>query len=343
MNLKELSNILGISQTTVSRALNGYPEVSEATRQKVSAAALQYNYTPNTRARSLATGLNHTVGHVIPLSETNEVGNPIFTDFIAGASEIYAAHNFDMHITMASRDEQEDVYRKLALKGSVDGVIIHGPKPNDPRITLLQELGLPFVVHGRSISEKEENYSWVDVNNKRSFEAATKHLIDLGHRRIALLNGLESMGFAQRRRAGYEAAHQKAHITIDENLCTNEEMTEEYGFRIANQMLSFKNPPSAFIASSIISGYGIRRAIEARHLRIKEDISVVIHDDELSYLRNGYEDTPVFTCTRSSVRKAGNICAEMLINKIKHPQSPVTSQLLEAELIIGNSTGPCSS
>ena len=85
MKLKELSELLNLSQTTVSRALNGYPEVSEATRRRVQAAAKAHGYRPNIRARSLATGRAMAIGHVIPVTAQHEMVNPVFTDFLAGA------------------------------------------------------------------------------------------------------------------------------------------------------------------------------------------------------------------------------------------------------------------
>ena len=87
MNLKSLAEELGLSQTTVSRALNGYPEVSEATRQRVEEAARRHNYRPNSRAKGLATGRAMVIGQVIPTSVQHEMVNPIFGDFVAGASQ----------------------------------------------------------------------------------------------------------------------------------------------------------------------------------------------------------------------------------------------------------------
>ena len=90
MNLKTLAQKLGLSPTTVSRALNGYPEVSETTRARVSAAAKAANYHPNTQAKRLATGRAMAIGHIIPISDRHEIVNPGFADFIAGAGEVYA-------------------------------------------------------------------------------------------------------------------------------------------------------------------------------------------------------------------------------------------------------------
>jgi len=338
MNLKELSAKLGLSATTVSRALNGYPEVNEATRERVMAAAKRFNYRPNTRAIQLATGRAMAVGHVIPLATRHEIVNPIFADFISGAGETYSRHGFEMMLSLVADETEEDAYRALKAKGNVDGVIVHSPKLDDPRIALLHDIGLPFVVHGRA-SGTTIPYSWLDVNNRRAFQRATEFLLDLGHRRIALVNGLEYMDFAIRRRAGYTDALASRGIALDPALMTSDEMTEMSGYRAARAMLAEADPPSAFLVASIISGMGVRRAISDIGLVMGRDVSVIIHDDDLSYLKNG-EAVPIFTATRSSVREAGKLAAGMLLDLIAKPGGPPRSRLLEAELIIGQSTGP---
>ncbi|MCX7888114.1 MAG: substrate-binding domain-containing protein [Rhodobacteraceae bacterium] len=340
MNLKELSEKLGLSQTTVSRALNGYPEVNEETRRRVMDAARRHNYRPNMRAKSLATGRAMAIGHIIPLSTKHEIVNPIFADFIAGAGEVYSSAGYDMVLSVVSDADEARAYRDLKAKGTVDGVIVHGPKLDDQRIPLLHDIALPFVVHGRSTGCTIP-YSWLDVNNRRAFERATEFLLDLGHRRIALVNGLEYMDFAVRRRTGYLSALERRGITPDHRLMRSEEMTEGYGYRTARELLSAPDRPTAFLTASLISALGVRRAIEEAGLRMGRDVSVVTHDDELSYLRNG-EDVPIFTATRSSVREAGRGAAEMLLSIIAaaNPDSPPQSRLLEATLVVGMSTGP---
>ncbi|MCB6177246.1 substrate-binding domain-containing protein [Rhodobacter sp. Har01] len=338
MNLKELATKLGLSPTTVSRALNGYPEVNEATRERVMAAAKRHNYRPNARAIRLATGRAMAVGHVIPVATRHEIVNPIFADFIAGAGETYSRNDYDMVLSVVPDEDEEDTYRALRSKGNVDGVIVHAPKMEDRRIALLHEIGLPFVVHGRA-SGVTLPYPWVDVNNRRAFQRATEFLLDLGHRHIALVNGLEFMDFAMRRRAGYLDALAARGIAPDPALMASDEMTEVSGYRAATRMLALPRPPTAFLAASMISGMGIRRAVEERGLKLGRDVSVIIHDDDLSYMKNG-EDVPIFTATRSSVRDAGRIAAEMLLGLIARPQDPPPTRLLEADLVIGQSTGP---
>lgn len=343
MNLKELAHNLGLSQTTVSRALNGYPEVSEATRRKVREAAEAHNYRPSVRAKSLATGRSMTIAHVVPLSSQHEMVNPIFSDFIAGAGEEYARAGYDLLLSVVPDSEQDRMYRDLVTRQAVDGLIVQAPSLTDNRIPLLNELGIPFVVHGRSTGVLSD-YNWLDVNNRRAFERATGLLLDLGHRRIALVNGLASLDFANRRNDGYKRALLERGIAIDPDLIAHDEMTENYGFEVARRLLASPNPPTAFLVSSIIPAIGVRRAVTDAGLEFGRDVSIVIHDDDLSYFRNT-GDVPLFTAVRSSVHEAGKRAAAMLIEIIRRRQEGLKDQpsmhtLMEAELTIGQSTGP---
>ena len=339
MNLRELAESLGLSQTTVSRALNGYPEVREETRARVLAAARAANYTPNTRARRLATGRAMTIGHVISLVGKTEMVNPIFSDFLAGAGEVYVREGYDMLLSVVGPGGEEDAYRQMAANGSVDGVMIQGPQLADPRLPLLQELGLPFVMHGRTRSEVP--YSWFDIDNASAFRRATEFLLDFGHRRIALVNGQENYDFAFRRRAGYEEALTARNVPVNPDLMSADVMTEAHGYVSAARMLDGPNPPTAFLVSSIISAIGVRRAAGERELRLGRHISLICHDDVLSYLSND-GDGPAFTATRSSIRAAGARCAEMLISLIRNPDQPPIQELREVELTVGRSTCPAA-
>ncbi|MAQ39320.1 MULTISPECIES: LacI family DNA-binding transcriptional regulator [Thioclava] len=339
MNLKTLALELGLSPTTVSRALNGYPEVSEATRRRVREAAEAANYHPNTQAKRLATGRAMAIGHIIPISDRHEIVNPVFADFIAGAGEVYARAGYDMVMTIVPDDSEARAYAELRSKGNVDGVLIHAPKVEDHRIAMLDTLGMPYVLHGR-VSGSDSAFSWVDVNNKRAFERATNFLLDLGHRRIALINGIGEMDFARRRRRGYEAALKARDMAIDPALIVEGEMTEAQGHDAAREMLQWPNPPTAFLTASLLSAMGARRGIEEAGLVMGRDVSIVTHDDELGYLRNGTAEEPIFTATRSSVREAGRRCAALLIEQIESGDRSPRHELMEAVLVVGQSTGP---
>jgi LacI family transcriptional regulator len=339
MNLKELSEHLGLSQTTVSRALNGFPEVSESTRRRVADAALSLNYRPNARAKALATGKAWSIGHVIPLDLKSELVNPIFGEFVAGASEIYAANGYELLLSVANDENEVDIYRDLKAKGSVDGVIVQAPRRGDTRIALLHDIGMPFVVHGR-VTDLDLEYSWIDINNRSAFMRATKFLLDLGHRRIGLINGQETLDFAHKRRMGFTQAMNDAGVEVNETLMTAGDLTERYGFFAASQLLECDAPPTALLVSSYITAIGVRRALKDRGLILGRDVSVIIHDDELSFFYNS-EDIPLFTSTRSSVRNAGRRAAEILMQVMDNPSSGPITELMEADLSVGTSTGPC--
>lgn len=338
MKLKELSAKLGLSPTTVSRALNGYSEVSEKTRRRVVEAARLHNYQPDARAQSLATGRAMAIGHVISTSARHELVNPVFADFIAGAGETYAKADYDLVLRVVNDKDEFEIYRHFAQRRRVDGVIIHGPQKSDPRLPLLESLGLPFLVHGR-VSDHDDDYSWLDINNRRAFQRATEFLIDLGHKKIALINGVETMDFAARRRDGYLEALSNHKIETNQSLMTSSEMTEKHGYDSAKKMLAMSSRPTAFLASSTIIALGVRHAIETCGLQMGRDISVVTHDDDLSYFASGDEE-PLFTSTKSSVHEAGRLAAEMLLDIVSDPSAPPRQRMLEAVLTVGRSTGP---
>ncbi|MEL6952094.1 MAG: LacI family DNA-binding transcriptional regulator [Pseudomonadota bacterium] len=351
MNLRQLAASLRLSQTTVSRALNGYPEVGAATRRRVLEAARAANYQPNARARRLATGRAMTVGHVISIRQQSEMINPIFADFITGAGEVYAREGYDLVLSIVPEADEAKTFRTWAAQGSVDGVMLQAPQRQDDRIALLSELGIPFLVHGRSETGRgpdgRRDYAWLDVANADGFQAATGHLLGLGHRRIALVNGPETLDFAARRRRGFERAFEAAGLSADPTLMFQDVMTENYGYRVAVEALD-KNgktdgPPSAFLTASIMSALGVQRAVIERGLTLGRDVSLVTYDDELSYLQN--QPGPggglrAFSAVRSSVRAAGRRCAELLLEQIATPTAEKPQELWTPQFVSGVSSGP---
>lgn len=341
MNLRELSALLGLSQTTVSRALNGYPEVRAETRARVEAAARKHNYRPSSRAQGLATGRNNAIAHVIPVDSSHEMVNPVFADFIAGASEVYAESGFDMVLSIVRDRDEARTYREIAARHAVDGIIVHAPLTGDPRTGLLDGLGLPYVVHGR-FSTDEQSYSWVDMNNRRAFERATEFLLDLGHRDILLLNGPDFMDFSQRRRAGFADAYARRGLAPRPDLIRGAGMTQSHGYETTAELLDLPRPPTAILASSLIIALGARQACHDGGLEPGREVSIVTHDDDLSYFRNGGAE-PYFTALVSPVRDHGRRAARMLLRIIDDPSIAPMTELLEADLRVGRSTGPAPS
>ncbi len=329
---------LGVSQTTVSRALNGFPEVSEATRKRVREAAQSLNYRPSSSAASLATGKSRIIGHVVPLAD-HEMINPHFADVLAGTSETCERAGYDLLLRMVRPADEEALYRDLADRRRVDGVILHAPRLTDARIDLLQEIGLPFVVHGRA--QHETGYDWLDVNNEQAMKQATQRLIDYGHRRIGFVNGMENMGFAYRRRSGYENALSLNGLSPIETRMTTGELTEPFGYKALRTMLALSDPPTAVLFSSILPAIGALRLMAERGLKAGRDISVMAYDDELSCLIDADGDDAIaLTAMRSSIRDAGKRIAQMLIERIAEPDAPPKQERWEATYHAGRTIGP---
>ncbi len=335
MNLKQLSEVLNLSPTTVSRALNGYPEVNADTKRRVIEAARLHGYTPNTQARRLATGRTMGIGHVIPLTE-HDVINPIFADFIAGAGEAYARAGYNMVLSVTPADKELETYRTLHSSHTVDGVILHGPRVEDPRLEVLQELGMPFVVHGRMMDT--EGHSWMDIRNEEAFFEATSRLTDLGHRRIALLNGTTDFTFALRRQTGFTKAMEAAGLEADPDLILGSDMNEPFGYSGTKELLARSDRPTAILTSSLATALGVNRALTEAGLALGKDMSVITHDDALSFLPNGGE-TPLFASTKSPLRPAGLRCGEMIIDLIEGRVAGPITELWDVPFIEGASLG----
>ncbi|MDO5647594.1 LacI family DNA-binding transcriptional regulator [Paracoccus sp. (in: a-proteobacteria)] len=338
MNLKEFAQIVGMSQTTVSRALNGHPEVSERTRARILAEARRLGYSPNTYARSLAMGHGQVIGCMIPAHGRDEIVNPIYADFLAGVGAVCAQRRFDINLSVVPDLDDPETYRGLKSKGMVGGVIVQFPRVNDPRPALLSQIGLPFVVHGR-VSQCDTPYSWVDVNNRRAFERAAGFLIQLGHRDIALLNGDETLDFAHRRRDGVVAALRDSGLSPDPARMFSGDMTVAYGYSHARKLLAQDRPPTAILCAATMIAIGVQQAAQQAGLQLGRDLSVLTFDDDLSYYSNP-ETEPVFTAMRSPVRAHGQCIADVLLTKVTTGDDAPVSKLFEAELVVGQSTAP---
>lgn len=336
MNLKELSAELGLSQTTVSRALNGYPEVSEATRERVLAAAARHGYRPSPAARRLATGRAHALGIVFPV-ERNVLLDPLFVEFLAGVSETAGRHHFDILVSPTRADEEIATYQRLARNGTVDAVIVSGPALVDERIRAMEKIGFPMVVHGRPVSDRPVAH--LDIDNEGAFYQATRFLGQLGHRRIALVNGDDRYTFAADRRAGMLRALNEAGIPEADCPYVPGPMTMENGYRVARATLAGESRPTAYLCGSILVALGVLRAVAEAGLDVPGDVSVIAHDDEMPAFRADHMHPPL-TTTRSSIRAAGLRIAEIALARIEGQGPEDFEEVWPVELVVRGSTGP---
>ena len=337
MNLKELSERLGLSQTTVSRALNGYPEVNAATRDRVLKAANQTGYKPNKTAQRLATGKATSIGLV--MQSAPEIGADLhFAEFLAGLAEEAVKQDFNFIMAPATPDDEMSAIRRLISSGYVDAIFLAHITDPDPRIDLLRASSIPFLVHGRIMGEVHD-YPYLDVDNERAFYTAAKLLLQLGHRRIALLNGGANFTFAIRRELGARRALEEAGLTLPDALLKHTLMSDHEGMRGMEQFLALPEPPTAVLCSSTVLALGAVRAMNNAGLKLGEDISLIAHDDVLPMLRPENFRVPL-TTTRSSLRAAGSRIAKRLISGLQGQDALPQQELWEAELIVRASTGP---
>lgn len=338
VNLKQLSQLLGLSQTTISRALNGYPEVNEDTRQRVVKAAAETGYRPNRAAQRLATGKAGSIGLVMPVSpgHTSDVH---FGEFQLGLSEEALRHDFHFVIMPAHPRDEEQALRWLVASGSVDGYYLAYMCENDPRIAMAKSLSVPFIVHGRSYGV-EEDFPFLDVDNEAAFYDASRLLLDLGHTKFGLLNGPEDLDFALRRRLGTVKALRERGLSLDVHATRHTQMTDEFGFRGMSELLALPEPPTAVLCASTVLALGAVRAINKAGLRLGQDISLIAHDDVLPLLKPENFTVPLST-TRSSLRAAGIRIAQRLITSIEQggTKAPI-QELWKADLVVRASTGP---
>ncbi len=335
MKLKEFALRIGLSPTTVSRALGGYAEVSEVTRARVLEEANRLGYRPNINAVRLATGRAGAIGVVM-----SRAGEYQFSEFMSGMAERLGREDIDILVTpMAEEDPRDElqIYRRLAESRRVDAIVIHSPRPKDPRIALLHQLKMPFIVHGRS--ETEVPHGWLDIDNEGAIRRSTEHLLDLGHRRIALINGLVGLTFTTHRDLGYRSALQARDIPYDAGIVGHGNFTDEVGFRLARASLEQHPRPTAMVAGSMMTALGVYRAARAMNLAVGKDLSVIAHDDVFPYL-TADNMAPSLSTTRSSIRTAGTKIADLLLQILAGRDPADIQELWPVELILRESSKP---
>ena len=334
MNLKQLSNMLSLSQTTVSRALNGYPEVSEETRRRVVDAAKRHGYRPNPSARRLATGKAGMIGYVMPTGDSVDI-DPHFVEFLSGLGDYARAHELDLVLSPTAVDEEETTYRRIVANKQVDAIYVSSPLPADRRIVLLNHLAIPYIVHGRS-EGLGFDYPYLDIDNEAAFHDAARLLIQLGHRRVALVNDEVTKTFAIHRERGARRALAASGLTLAPQYVFSAPMTEENGYRAARALLGQSESPTAIVCSSMIMALGIVRAARELGLEIPRDLSLVAHDDVFHYLKP--ESFPVpLTTTRSSIRLAGQRIAERLAARMSGLEVGPRAELWPVDLVVRGS------
>jgi len=340
VNLKQLSELLQLSQTTVSRALNGYPEVAEQTRRRVLEAAQRHGYKPNSNARKLATGRAGSIGYVLPVGRNVDL-DPHFVEFLSGLGEHALAREVDLSLTPAPYERESEAYRRIAASRSVDGVYLSSMRNDEQRIALVRSLGIPFLAHGRAL-KPAEGYAFLDIDNEGAFHDAARLLLQLGHRRLAFINGDTDFAFAVHRLNGVIRAMTAHGLPVESLQHHSAAMNEENGYRLAMDLFRDSDPltrPTGVLSASMFSTLGIVRAFNQLGLRMPKDVSIITHDDVFPFLKPESFSVQL-TTTRSSIRAAGARICERLVNIISGTESGPVAEIWPVELIVRASTGP---
>lgn len=334
--LKKIAAELGLSPATVSRALNGFPEVNAGTRARVAEAASRMKYRPNQVAQKLVTGRSGIIGMVLR-SATDATMDPSFFQVMTGLSQRLADHDIDLVFHAVPGGDAVAPYRRLVAKNLLDGFILNAPTLDDPRIAFVRREGIPFVVHGRS--EDAPDYAFYDIDNLGLAIDSTRLLLDLGHRRIALLNGQPGFAYADARRRGFLVAMAERGLAVPDRFVQQDIPTEDYGYRAALACLSDPEAPTAFVASNTFVAAGILAAAADKGLSVPGKVSVIGHDDAVSRTRS-FDNLPTLTVTRSPLAQACTPLADKIHALMAGTPVAELQTVARAELIMRATTGP---
>lgn len=329
--IADVARLAGVSPSAVSFVFNNRPGLSDRTRARIRAAADEVGWQPSRTARALSRGRAMAFGLVLTREPELIGADPFFSTFIAGVESVLAARGDGLMLNVTSTANEAETYRRLAADQRVDGVLLTDLRVDDPRPALVTGIRLPAVVVGdRDLSG---GLCSVDLDDRPAFAEAVRHLVALGHRRIAHVAGPVRFRHAQRRYEAWEAAHAAARVEPGPVLAGG--FTAEGGARATRQLLRLRPRPTAVVyANDLMAIAGIAVAQEAGW-RIPEDLSVI-----------GYDDTPLAAYTHPSLASAGPdtrhwgaVAAQTLVTVIEGG-APRDVALEPAALKLRESTGP---
>ena len=330
MNLKSLANLLGMSKTTVSRALNGYPEVNALTRERVLKAAREAGYEANPMARSLAVGRTNVYGIIYPLLPS-DLGDPMFLDTVAGMTETLEARKMNFIIGPVSAGNELESYEQIVRGRRVDGLVVSRTQVVDERIAYLLKVRFPFVAHGRTTADAP--YAWFDYDNEAGIRLAMRHLLAHGHQRIALLSAPLEMNFARQRKDSFLACMAEAGLTPDPRHMVPNTMDRRSGYQGMQQVLECSPRPTAVIVDNHLSGVGAMRALLDAGVEVGKDISIIVWGSMADTLAG----IDVTTIDQPDPRAAGAKMIDMLL-ALSAGAAPETLQVLWQPVLVPGAT-----
>ncbi len=336
--IRDVARYAQVSVGTVSNVLNGSTLVKDETRQRVLMAIEALNYHPTAAARSLSTQRTNTIGMI--RSEIRLQGNlietdPMVLDLIDGITSAAISSSTGLTFWAIPAGEREmALYKQLVTSRQIDGLILFALREKDPRVAYLREQEFPFVIFGRFESDEGDN--WIDVDGAGGIEAAVRHLVELGHHRIAYLSPPHEQYLTGLRWQGFVQGMRDMNVPIDLALVYEGDFSEKSGQLGTHYFLDQPNPPTAIFCNNDRMAFGAMRAIQARGLVVGQDVSVVGFDD-VSLAR--YSNPPLTTISQP-IHHIGGALFDLLINLInQQPIDLLGGKLLKPELIVRQSTG----
>jgi LacI family transcriptional regulator len=298
VTMREVARQAGVSIATVSRVLNGSGPVGDETRARIEAVARAMRYVPNRAARSLSTSRTHTLGVVLP-----DLYGDFFSELLRGLDGAARHHRY--HLLVAGAHGGADALASAlnAMHGRVDGLVVMGP---DVRADVLEANlppRLPAVVLGARVS----GFAALSVDNEGGAAAMTRHLLALGHRRIAHVAGAGGNRDAAERLAGYRAVMAAAGLATDD-LVERGDFTEESGYAAARRLLDGAAPPDAVFAANDAMAVGAMSALRDAGRRVPDDLAVAGFDD----IPLGRHLTPALTSVHVPIDTLGRRAVERL-------------------------------
>lgn len=329
--LEDVARRADVSVSTVSRVVNTPDKVSPETRRRVQSAIDELGYRPSRVARRLRMrkGRAHIVGLIIP-----DIQNPFYSDVVRGVEDV--AYERDYAVILCNSDEREDrerFYLDVLEAESADGVILPPIRAGEATSRRLGDLDLPVVCLDRRLDRQV--HDTVVVDNEDGAREAVEHLIGHGHRRIGLVGGPPSLSSFRERREGYRAALSAGGADADEGLVREGEPRREDGRRMAEELLSNGNRPTAIFAASNLLTLGALEAVRSLGLRVPGDVSLA-----------GFDDapwaglvTPPLTTVRQPAYEMGRRAAELLFQRIDEPDRSPALVVLSPTLVVRASCG----
>ena len=333
--IMSIAQVTGLSRMTVSRALSNKGYCSVSSRKRVAVAAKKLNYQVNMPARQLSNNCAYQLGVIAPLQGL--LGTFYFAQVLLGAQE--ALSGTDYHLALFdSQSEDFNEGRKcvnLCLQRRVDGLIVVAPFLNDRFPLTFANLKMPLVVVGSPIDHK--TISYVNVDNAGAATAVVEHLVRLGHRKIGFLAGVRSVRDASERELAFRKTLAAHGLPVVEEWILSGEYEVRKAFRLALELLSRPDRPTAIFAASDPMALGVIDAARVLNLRVPEDVSVAGFDDT----DGAAECIPPLTTAAQPMKQLGRVAAAYLLDRLnREDEYAILHQTLEAPLVIRDSTAP---